>query len=66
MTAGDEPKYEPGHPIARFCCGELMKLVKTIPHIGSYPELQTYRCERCHNVETIEVKDRRFQARRHP
>ena len=66
MTAGDEPKYEPGHPIARFCCGELMKLVKTIPRIGSYPELQTYRCERCHNVETIEVKDRRFQARRHP
>ena len=30
--------------------------------IGSYPELQTYRCERCHNVETIEVKDRRFQV----
>jgi hypothetical protein len=66
MIAGDQPEYEPGHSIARICCGELMKLVKTIPRIGTYPELQTYRCERCHNVETIEVKDRRFQARRHP
>jgi hypothetical protein len=33
-----------------------MKLIKAIPRIASYPELQTYRCERCHNVETIEVK----------
>jgi hypothetical protein len=44
-----------------------MKLVKTIPRVarvGSYPELQTYRCERCHNVETIEVKQGRFQPRR--
>ena len=29
-----------------------------VSRIGSYPELQTYRCERCHNVETIEVKRR--------
>jgi len=35
---------------------ESMKLVNAIPRIGPYPELQTYRCERCHNVETIEVK----------
>jgi len=56
MTAAEQHRYEPGHPIARFCCGELMKLIKTIPCIGSYPELQTYRCEQCHNVETIEVK----------
>ena len=56
MTAAEQHRYEPGHPIARFCCGELMKLIKTIPRIGSYPELQTYRCEQCHNVETIEVK----------
>jgi len=55
MTAAEQ-QYEPGHPIARFCCGEPMKLIKTIPRIGSYPELQTYRCEKCHNVETIEVK----------
>jgi len=56
MAAAEQSKYQPGHPTARFCCGEPMNLVKTIPRIGSYRELQTYRCERCHNVETIEVK----------
>jgi hypothetical protein len=55
MAAAEQHRYEPGHSITRFCCGESMKLVKAIPRIGSYPELQTYRCERCHNVETIEV-----------
>lgn len=64
MSANEQPKYEPGQPIARFCCGEPMKLVKTIPRIGFCPELQTYRCERCHNVETIEMKTEHFQARR--
>jgi len=33
-----------------------MKLVKTIPRIGAYPELRTFRCQQCHNVETIEVE----------
>jgi hypothetical protein len=33
-----------------------MRLIKVVPRIGSYPELQTYRCEQCHNVENIEVK----------
>jgi len=64
MAAADQPQYEPGHVIARFCCGEPMKLIKTIPRIGSYPELQTYRCERCHNLETVEVKTEGFQPRR--
>ena len=56
MSAAEQSKYEPGHPVARFCCGEPMKLVKMTPRIGTYPELQTCRCEECHNVETIEVK----------
>jgi len=56
MTTIEQPKYEPGHVIERFCCGEPMKLIQTIPQIASYPEIQTYRCERCHNVETIELK----------
>jgi hypothetical protein len=64
MAAAEQPKYESGHVIDRLCCGEPMKLIKTIPRIGIYPELQTYRCERCHNVETIEVKMERFQPRR--
>jgi hypothetical protein len=41
-----------------------MKLIKTIPRIGGYPELQTYRCERCHNVETVELKVDDFYPRR--
>ena len=53
---GDQAKYEPGRPIQRLCCGEQMKLVKVIPRIGGYPELQTYQCDQCHNVETIEVE----------
>jgi hypothetical protein len=64
MTANEQPIYESGHPIARLCCGEPMKLIKSIPRIGPYPELQTYRCERCHNVETIEVETERFRPRR--
>jgi hypothetical protein len=33
--------------------------------IAGYPELQTYRCERCHhNVETIELKVDDFYPRR--
>ena len=63
MADVEQPKYEPGHPIARFCCGQPMKLIKTIPRIGSYPELQTYLCEQCHNRETIEINWERFQPR---
>lgn len=64
MAANEQQKYEPGHPVARFCCGEPMRLTKVIPRIGGYPELQTYQCDRCHNVETIEVEWKRFQPRR--
>jgi hypothetical protein len=56
MAVAEQPKYELGRVIARFCCDEPMKLVKTIPRIGSYPELHTYRCEECRKVETIEVR----------
>jgi hypothetical protein len=63
--ASEQPKYQPGRPIARFCCDQPMKLIKTIPRIGGYPELQTYRCERCHNVETIELKEDHFNPRRY-
>ena len=64
MADVEQPKYEPGRPIARFCCGEQMRLIKSIPRIGSYPELQTYHCDRCRNVETIEVEWEGFQPRR--
>ena len=60
----EQAKYEPGRVIPRFCCGEPRELVKTVPRIGTYPELQTYRCARCHNVEAIEVKDEQIFPRR--
>jgi len=56
----EEPKYEPGRPQERFCCGERMKLVNFVPRIGAYPELQTYQCGKCHNAETIEVEWKGF------
>jgi len=64
MADAEQSKYEPKHPVARFCCGEPMKLVKALPRIGSYPELQTYRCDRCHNVEMVELEWEHFQPRR--
>jgi hypothetical protein len=63
MTDAKPPKSEPAHPIARFCCGEPMTLLKIIPRVGSYPELQTYLCEQCHNRETIDVKLEDVQPR---
>jgi len=66
MADAEQSKYEPGHPVARFCCGQLMKLVKAVPRIGSYPELQTYRCDQCHNVEVVELEWEHFQPRRLP
>jgi len=49
----------PANPSQSLRCrrdDQPMKLVKTIPRIGSYPELRTYRCEQCGDVETIEAK----------
>jgi hypothetical protein len=64
MADAEQSKYEPGRLVARFCCGQPMKLVKAVPRIGSYPELQTYRCDRCHNVEMVELEWEHFQPRR--
>jgi hypothetical protein len=31
-----------------------MRLVGTVPGAGPFPELLTFRCQRCGHVETIE------------
>lgn len=36
------------------CNGQAMKLINTIPRIGSYPELHTFRCRNCGRVESVE------------
>jgi hypothetical protein len=33
-------------------CSGLMKLVRTIPRVGSHPELFVFRCTLCSHVET--------------
>jgi len=38
-------------------CGASMKLVRTTPKFGAVPELQTFRCETCGHVDTIETDD---------
>jgi hypothetical protein len=30
-----------------------MQLVKTIPKIGPYPELQTFRCQQCRTLRQL-------------
>jgi len=54
MNTIEQLTFESKRPIERYCCGEPMTVVKVIPRIASYPELLTYRCEECHNIETIE------------
>ena len=56
MTAAKRPwaPKQPSIPCPRD--GTPMTLIKTIPRVGSYPELKTYRCQHCQHVETIEAK----------
>jgi hypothetical protein len=35
--------------------GSVMTLVRSSPKVGSLPELLTYRCDQCGEVETIEA-----------
>jgi hypothetical protein len=35
--------------------GSAMKLVRSSPKVGSFPELLTYRCNLCGAVETVEA-----------
>jgi transcription elongation factor Elf1 len=39
-------------------CGheESMSLVRTLPGLGSMPELHSFQCKHCGQVETKEVK----------
>jgi len=45
--------------LSHLCCrcSAPMTIFSAIPRLGALPELHTYRCERCGEVETIEVAD---------
>lgn len=38
-------------------CGGRMALVRVLPRTGPYPELRTFRCTPCGEVETKTVSD---------
>ena len=37
------------------CGGGAMTLVRVTPRLGAFPELSTYRCDRCGAVESVEI-----------
>jgi hypothetical protein len=37
------------------CDGEGLQLVSSVPRVGAMPELNTYRCEACGHVATVEA-----------
>jgi Zn finger protein HypA/HybF involved in hydrogenase expression len=39
-------------PLLCPACGEAIKLVKTIPHLGGLPEIFVFYCPRCKQAET--------------
>jgi uncharacterized Zn finger protein len=56
MSAGKSADSKGGPVPHCACSSQAMKLVRAIPKIGTFPELRTYRCERCGHVETVEAK----------
>jgi hypothetical protein len=43
-------------PMIPYCraCHRSMTLVRTIPALGAMPQLDTYRCAGCGDVQTVE------------
>jgi hypothetical protein len=56
MTAAEPFREKSAQPVQSCHCGQPMKLIKTVPRIASFPELRTFRCQKCGHVETVEVK----------
>jgi len=40
---------------AQSCCGAPMTLVRIDPKVSSFPELRTFRCDICGDVQTVEA-----------
>lgn len=52
-TANDNPASEPVSP-ACPCDNSALELVGSTPRVGPYPELKTFRCNRCGEIVTVE------------
>jgi hypothetical protein len=48
---------EKGAPSPPACphCRRGMKLIRSIPMIGTTPELRLYSCSSCEEIETVEL-----------
>ena len=46
-----------GDTVQRNLCGATMRLVRKLPRLGGLPELRTFQCDACGNVDTIEWED---------
>jgi predicted RNA-binding Zn-ribbon protein involved in translation (DUF1610 family) len=43
-------------PLLRcLSCGNVMKLLRTVPRLGGLPELVVFVCPSCNEVETKEI-----------
>jgi hypothetical protein len=51
-------------PLELSCprCRASMRSVRSVPPVGSHPELVTFRCGGCDHVETIEHDPSRHSA----
>jgi len=54
-THGNSIMAEQENPFLQCeSCGGTMTLARTTPKIGTWPELQTFRCDSCEHVVTRE------------
>jgi hypothetical protein len=53
VTANDSPASQPALP-ACPCNDGALELVGNTPRVGPYPELKTFRCNRCGEIVTVE------------
>ncbi|MEJ2623895.1 MAG: hypothetical protein P8Z80_04945 [Pseudolabrys sp.] len=56
LTIKSRPAEDPLSLPACSCGGGAMTLVRVTPGLGGFPELRTYRCDRCGAVETVEAR----------
>jgi hypothetical protein len=48
----------PAHrPVSCEACGNTMKAVRSLPRVGSFPELVTFKCEHCGHLDTWPVDE---------
>jgi hypothetical protein len=53
-----EPMSMPAHPPERCqACGSAMKAVRSVPRVGPFPELVTFKCEHCGHLDTKSIED---------